>query len=83
MTRGTGPYPFPTLPGPVRLFVSIAAAVIIFFAARAPTTVLDEGGLFLLLSILVLGSAWFAGTGAALVVTVLGAILGAVTAASR
>jgi signal transduction histidine kinase/CheY-like chemotaxis protein len=80
MTRGTGPYPFPTLPGPVRQFVSIAATVIVFFLARSPTTVLDDGGLFLLLGILVLSSAWFAGTGAALAVTVLGAIFGAVSA---
>ncbi|PYR87805.1 MAG: hybrid sensor histidine kinase/response regulator [Acidobacteria bacterium] len=80
MTRGTGPYPFPTLPGPARHFVSIAAVVILFYAARSPATVLDEGGFFLLLGILVLGSAWFAGTGAALAVTVLGAIFGAVTA---
>ena len=57
MTRGTGPYPFPTLPGPVRQFVSIAAAVIVFFAARSPTSVVDEGGFFLLLGILVLSSA--------------------------
>jgi len=80
MTRGTGPYPFPTLPGPARHFGSIAAVVILFYAARSPATVLDEGGFFLLLGILVLGSAWFAGTGAALAVTVLGAIFGAVTA---
>src|SRR5438067_3905783 len=82
MTRGTGPYPFPTLPGPVRQFVSIAAAVIVFFAARSPTSVVDEGGFFLLLGILVLSSAWFAGTGAALAVTVLGAIFGAASAGS-
>jgi signal transduction histidine kinase len=60
--------------------VAIAAAVIVFFAARSPGTVLDEGGFFLLLSILVLGSAWFAGTGAAVAVTVLGAIFGWVSA---
>jgi signal transduction histidine kinase/CheY-like chemotaxis protein len=82
MTKGTGPYPFPTLPAPVRHFVSIASAVILFLAARSPTSVLDEGGLFLLLSILVLVSAWFAGTGAALAVTVLGAIFGWVSAGS-
>ena len=80
MTRGSGPYPFPTLPGPVRQFVAIAVALILYFAARSPSSVIDEGGLFLLLSILVLGSAWFAGTGAALAVTVLGAIIGAATA---
>lgn len=82
MTRGTGPYPFPTLPRPVRHFVAIAAAVIVFLAARSPTTLLDEGGFFLLLGILVLGSAWFAGTGAALAVTALGATFGWVSARS-
>jgi signal transduction histidine kinase len=50
--------------------------VIIFLAHRGFDTLIDEGGLYLLLSIAVLGSAWFAGTGNALAVTVLGAVLG-------
>jgi signal transduction histidine kinase/CheY-like chemotaxis protein len=80
MPRGAGPYPFPTLPAPVRQFVALAAVVIVFLAARSSTGVIDDGGLFLLLSISVLGSAWFAGTGTALAVTVLGAVLGALSA---
>jgi signal transduction histidine kinase len=60
--------------------VTLISVVIVFLAYRASGTVIDDGGLFLLLSIAVLGSAWFAGTGNALAVTVLGAILGATVA---
>ncbi len=80
MPRPVGPYPFPTLPSPVRQFVSLAAVVIVFLLARSTRHLIDEGGLFLLLSITVLGSAWFAGTGAALAATVTGAIFGALAA---
>ena len=79
-TRATGPYPFPTVAVPARHFVALTAVVIVFLAHRAGGTVVDEGGLFLLLSIAVLGSAWFAGTGSALSVTVLGAVLGSLVA---
>ncbi len=41
---------------------------------------MDDGGLFLLLSLTVLASAWFAGTVSALAVTVLGALIGAALA---
>ena len=78
--RATGPYPFPTVALPARHFVALTAVVIVFLAQRAAGTVIDEGGLFLLLSIVVLGSAWFAGTGSALSVTVLGAVLGSLVA---
>src|SRR5438034_10946125 len=80
MPRATGPYPFPTVALPARHFVALSAVVIVFLAYRAAGTVIDEGGLFLLLSIAVLGSAWFAGTGSALSVTVLGAVLGSLVA---
>src|SRR5690242_7691028 len=80
MSRPAGPYPFPTLPVAVRQFVSVAAVVAVFLLARTSRQIIDDGSLFLLLSIIVLGSAWFAGTGAALFVTVLGAILGAIAA---
>ncbi len=80
MPRGAGPYPFPTLPVPVRQFIAIAAVVIVFLLARSPSHLIDEGGLFLLLSITVLGSAWFAGTGSALVVIVVGAVFGGLAA---
>jgi signal transduction histidine kinase/CheY-like chemotaxis protein len=77
MTRTDGPFPFPTVPLPVRHFVALTAVVIAFLAARTTPTVIDEGGMFLLFSITVLGAAWFAGTGSALAVTVLAAVLGA------
>jgi signal transduction histidine kinase len=80
MTRPTGPYPFPTIPVPVRQFVALTAVVIAFLASRTAPSVIDEGGLFLLLSITVLGAAWFAGTGSALAVTVLGSVLGSFAA---
>jgi len=76
MSRGAGPYPFPTLPGPVRQFVSLSVVVMVFFLARSPTSIIDDGSLFLLLSVTVLGSAWFAGSSAAVAVTAAGAILG-------
>ena len=58
----------------------MAAVVIVFLLARSSTGIIDDGSFFLLLSITVLGCAWFAGTGGALAVTVLGAVLGAVAA---
>jgi signal transduction histidine kinase len=80
MTRGTGPYPFPAVAVPARHVIALIAVVIVFVAHRTAVTVIDEGGLFLLLSIVVLGSAWFSGTGSALSVTVLGAVLGSLVA---
>jgi signal transduction histidine kinase/ActR/RegA family two-component response regulator len=80
MRPASGPYPFPAVALPARHFVALTAVVIVFLAHRAAGTVIDEGGVFLLLSIAVLGSAWFAGTGSALSVTVLGAVLGSVVA---
>lgn len=77
MMRRGGPYPFPTIPLPVRHFVALTAVVIAFLASRTTPAIIDEGGVFLLFSITVLGAAWFAGTGSALSVTVLGAMLGA------
>jgi signal transduction histidine kinase len=76
MTRSTGPYPFPTVPVPVRHFVALAGVVIIFLAYRSAGSIIDEGTLYLMLSIMVLGAAWFAGTGSALSVTILGAVIG-------
>jgi signal transduction histidine kinase len=76
MTQAPAPYPFPSIPRPVRHFVAIAAVVIASLASRT-TPAVDEGGLFLLLSITVVGAAWFAGVGSALAVTVLGVTLAA------
>jgi signal transduction histidine kinase/ActR/RegA family two-component response regulator len=83
MRTATGPYPFPDIALPARHFVALTAVVIVFLAHRAAGSVIDEGGLFLLLSIAVLGSAWLAGTGSALSVVVLGAVLGSVVAGNE
>jgi signal transduction histidine kinase len=80
MNRVAGPYPFPAIPLPVRHFVAVTGVVIAFLASRTTPAVVDEGGLFLFMSITVLGAAWFAGTGSALAVTVLGATLAGVGA---
>ena len=72
----TGPYPYPQIPVAVRHFVALSMVVIVFLAYRSSGNIIDEGGLFLLLGIAVLGSAWFAGSRSALSVTVLGAVLG-------
>ena len=81
MTRGPASYPFPAVPVVVRRFVALSAVVIAVLASRTASTIIDEGALFLLLSITVVGAAWFAGTASAIAVTVLGAVLGAVVAA--
>jgi signal transduction histidine kinase len=78
--RGTPDYPFPAVPSAVRPVIALVLVVIVFLAYRASETVIDEGSLFLLLSTAVMGTAWLAGTGSALAVTVLGAILGSVFA---
>jgi signal transduction histidine kinase/CheY-like chemotaxis protein len=80
MSQPPETYPFPAIARPARHFVALTAVVIVILAHRMAGTVVDEGGLFLLLSIAVLGSAWFAGTGSALSVTVLGAVLGSLVA---
>jgi signal transduction histidine kinase/CheY-like chemotaxis protein len=76
MTPTAAQYPFPAIPGPVRHAIAAVAVLVIFVAYQSFGMLLDEGGLYLLLSIAVLGSAWFAGTGSALAVTLLGAVLG-------
>lgn len=83
MPRATGPFPFPALPIPVRHVAALSTVVIVFLLSRSPSRLIDDGGLFLLLSIAILGSAWFAGTGNALAGTVLGAALGSVAGHDR
>ena len=80
MKPAGGPYPFPRIAVPARYLVALTAVVMVFIGYNASGNVIDDGALFLLLSIAVLGSAWFAGTGSALAVTVLGAILGSLVA---
>jgi signal transduction histidine kinase/CheY-like chemotaxis protein len=83
MTRATGPFPFPALPVPARHIAALSAVVFVFLLSRSASQLIDDGGLFLLLSVAILGSAWFAGTGNALAGTVLGAILGSAAGHDR
>jgi signal transduction histidine kinase len=78
--NGTGPFPFATIPPAVRHTVSLTVVVLVYLAYERSGTVIDDGGLFLLLSIAVLFSAWFAGTGTALAATITGAVLGSLSA---
>src|SRR5215467_8835880 len=68
------------IPAPVRHAVGLVLVVAVFLGYRHSGTVIDDGGLFLLLGIAVLFNAWFAGTSTALGATVLGAVLGALPA---
>src|SRR5689334_16132882 len=77
MSSDPVPYPFPSIPRPVRHFVALTVVVIAVLASRT-TAAIDEGGLFLLMSITIVAAAWFAGVSSALAVTVLGAVLAAI-----
>ena len=70
-------YPFPTLGAPLRIAIAIAAVLVVFLVDRLAEPLIDDGSKFLLLGTVVMASAWLAGTGAALGVTVAGAVLGA------
>ena len=80
MTRHEDAYPFPSIAAPVRHIAALASIVIVFLMYRSSDSLIDGGGLFLLLGIAVIGSAWFAGTGSALAATVLGTVLGSIAA---
>jgi len=79
MKPAADPYPFPTVPPFVRHVIAAVAVIIIFLASRRFGSMIDEGGLYLLLSIAVLVSAWFAGTRSALAVMLLGTVLGSIS----
>jgi signal transduction histidine kinase len=68
------------IPAPVRHVAGLVLIVVVFLWYRHSGTVIDDGGLFLLLGIVVLFNAWFAGTSTALAATVLGAVLGSLQA---
>lgn len=76
MDRPSGPLPFPELPAFARHALALLLVVLVFLLPRSANGLIDDGSRFLLLSIAILGCAWFAGTGNALAATVLGAILG-------
>ncbi len=73
-------FPFATIPAAVRHAVALLLPPIVFLAYRNSGTLIDEGGLFLLLGIAVLFDAWFAGTSTALGATLIGAVLGSFAA---
>ena len=76
-------YPFRTLPAPSRFSIAIGLVAIVFLIDQSAGELIDEGSQFLLLGTAVGATAWFAGTGPALLATVLGAILGATSGSDR
>jgi signal transduction histidine kinase/CheY-like chemotaxis protein len=70
-------YPFRTLPAPSRFSIAIGLVAIVFLIDQSAGDFIDDGSLFLLLGTAVGATAWFAGSGPALLATVLGSVLGA------
>ena len=77
MTDSADGYPFPRFPGSVRLALAVALVGIVFGIDYAGGPLIEDGAQFILLGIAVVGVAWLAGTGPALVATVLSASIGA------
>jgi signal transduction histidine kinase/CheY-like chemotaxis protein len=73
--RNADAYPFPRLGSPARYGAAVAAVVAVFLLQKWFDPLIDEGSLFLMLGLGVIGSAWFGGTGPALLATVTGALL--------
>ena len=70
-------YPFRTLSAPLRFGIGIALVSLIFVLERTAPTLIDDGSHFILLGTAVGATAWFAGTGPALLATVLASVFGA------
>ena len=73
-------FPFPTLPGPLRFAIALAAVGLVYLADYLFGSLIDDGSQFLLLGTAVMVSAWIAGTGPALAAVVAGAVFGALHA---
>lgn len=81
MKKGTpDAYPFRTLSAPVRFSIGIGLVSLVFLLERAAPTLIDDGSHFILLGTVVGATAWFAGTGPALLATVLASLFGAADA---
>lgn len=80
MKRAPDAYPFPTLSAPVRFGIGIALISLIFILERAAPSLIDDGSHFILLGTAVGATAWFAGTGPALLATVFASVFGAADA---
>ena len=80
--KGSTPdaYPFPTLPAPLRFGIGIALVSLVFILERGAPTLIDDGSHFILLGTAVGATAWVAGTGPALLATVLASLFGAAEA---
>ena len=70
-------YPFPTFAAPLRFAIGIALVSLVFILERAAPTLIDDGSHFILLGTAVGATAWVAGTGPALLATVLASLFGA------
>lgn len=70
-------YPFPTLAAPVRFGIGIALISLVFILESAAPALIDDGSHFILLGTAVGATAWVAGTGPALLATVLASLFGA------
>jgi signal transduction histidine kinase len=77
MTGPADAYPFRTLSVPSRFGIAIGLVALVFLIDQSSGEFIDDGSHFLLLGTAVGATAWFAGTGPALLATVLGAVLGA------
>jgi signal transduction histidine kinase len=76
--RETGDaYPFRTYASPVRFGIALALLTSVLILDLATTPLFDNGSHLILLAIAVMAAAWFAGTGPALVATILASVLGA------
>lgn len=81
-TRGhADAYPFRTLSAPVRFGIALALLAIVFILDRTTSSLIDTGSHLILLGIAVMATAWFVGTGPALLATVVAAVIGANDAA--
>ena len=79
--RGTpDSYPFPTLAAPLRFAIGLALVSLVFILERTAPLLIDDGSHFILLGTAVGATAWFAGTGPALLATVVASVFGAVDA---
>lgn len=77
MNRTADAYTFRTYSAPVRFGIALALIAAVVVLDRSTTPLFDNGSHLILLAIAVMAAAWFAGTGPALVATIVAAVLGA------
>jgi signal transduction histidine kinase/CheY-like chemotaxis protein len=75
--RAADAYPFVTRPAPLRFAMALGAVAIVYATNQRFGHVIDDPSHFLLLTMAVMATAWFAGTGPAIGATVAGAVIGA------